>query len=61
MKASAEVMSVDEIAQLLGVGRDTVYDAAGRGEIPHRRLGRRLIFSRVAVLEWLHEKKPANQ
>lgn len=54
-----EVMSVDEVAELLGVARDTVYDAAGRGEIPHRRLGRRLIFSRVAVMEWLHGR-PAN-
>jgi excisionase family DNA binding protein len=60
MTKTAEVMSVDEIAELLQVNRNTVYDAAGRGEIPHRRLGRRLIFSRVAVLEWLHGK-PANQ
>lgn len=61
MTAPAEVMSVDEIAELLGVNRNTVYDAAGRGEIPHRRLGRRLIFSRVAVLEWLHGKAANEQ
>ncbi len=56
-----EVLSVEEVADLLGLGRNTVYDAANRGEIPHRRVGRRLIFSRTAVLEWLSGKQPANQ
>ena len=59
--SAAEVISVAELAELLGVAPNTVYEAASRGEIPHRRLGRRLIFSRVAVLEWLHGKEPANR
>jgi excisionase family DNA binding protein len=58
---SAEVLNVDEVAELLRVGRNTVYEAANRGEIPHRRVGRRLIFSRVAVMEWLNGKEPANE
>ena len=57
----SEVLSVEQVAELLGLGRNTVYDAAGRGEIPHRRVGRRLIFSRSAVMEWLAGKEPANQ
>lgn len=61
MSTTAEAMDADEVAELLGVGRNSVYEAANRGEIPHRRLGRRLIFSRVAVLEWLHGKRPANE
>lgn len=59
--STAEVLNVDEVAELLGVGRNTVYDAANRGEIPHRRLGRRLIFSREAVMNWLKGKEPANE
>lgn len=47
-------MTADEVAALLGVSRQTVYDSASRGEIPHRRLGRRVIFSREAVLAWLN-------
>jgi excisionase family DNA binding protein len=58
---SAEVLNADEVAELLGVGRNTVYEAASRGEIPHRRVGRRLIFSRAAVMEWLNGKEPANE
>ncbi len=55
-----EVLNVDQVAELLGLGKNTIYDAANRGEIPHRRIGRRLIFSRTAVLQWL-QGKPANE
>lgn len=54
-------LNVKQVATLLGLGENTVYDAANRGEIPHRRIGRRLIFSRVAVMQWLQGKEPANQ
>lgn len=60
MTALAEVLNVDQVAELLGLARNTVYDAANRGLIPHRRVGRRLIFSRTAVLDWV-ACKPANQ
>lgn len=56
-----EVLNVEQVADLLGLGRNTVYEAASRGEIPHRRIGRRLIFSRVAVMQWVQGKKPANE
>ncbi len=49
----AEVLSADEVAELLRVDRKTVYDYAGRGAIPHRRLGKRLLFSRAAIMAWL--------
>src|ERR1051326_9089723 len=58
VNVASEVLNVDQVAELLGLGRNTVYDAANRGEIPHRRVGRRLIFSRTAVMEWL-QGKPA--
>lgn len=58
---TADVLNVDQVADLLGLGRNTVYEAANRGEIPHRRVGRRLLFSRTAVLEWLQGKEPVNQ
>ena len=48
-----EVLSVTEVADWLGVNRKTIYEAAGRGKIPHRRLGKRLLFSRGALLTWL--------
>lgn len=47
-------LRADEVAALLGVGRNTVYLAAERGEIPGAiRVGRRLLFARATVLAWL--------
>ncbi len=51
-----EVMDVEQTAGFLGVDRKTVYDYAGRGEIPHQRLGKRLLFSRTAIVAWLGER-----
>ena len=48
-----EVMNVEQTALFLGVDRKTVYDYAGRGVIPCRRLGKRILFSRQALVVWL--------
>jgi excisionase family DNA binding protein len=51
--SDAEVMSAEEVAAFLGVDRNTVYDYAGRGTIPCRRLGKRLLFHRPVLVSWL--------
>jgi excisionase family DNA binding protein len=56
-----DVLTADEVAAILRVDRKTVYDAAGRGEMPHRRLGKRMVFSRTALLEWLSCKGPSER
>jgi excisionase family DNA binding protein len=48
-----EVLCVDEVAAWFCVDRKTVYNAAARGEIPHQRLGKRILFSRAALVSWL--------
>ncbi len=48
-----DVMTADEVAAFLGVDRNTVYDYAGRGVIPHQRLGKRILFGRSALVSWL--------
>lgn len=58
-----EVMSVIECAAFLGVDRKTVYDYAARGVLPCARLGRRILFSRQALVLWLGgacSKGPSN-
>ena len=54
-----DVLNADELAEFLRVDRKTVYAYAARGTIPHRRLGRRFLFSRVAVMAWLDACKVA--
>jgi excisionase family DNA binding protein len=48
-----DAMTADEVAAFLAVDRKTVYAAVLRNEIPHRRLGKRILFSRDAVMGWL--------
>ena len=50
-----EILSADDVAQLLGLDRKTVYAAARRGDIPHRRIGRRLLFERGSIVGWLRQ------
>ena len=59
-KADAQVMSAEDVAAFLGVDRNTVYDYAGRGTIPCRRLGKRLLFHRAALVSWLDPCKAAS-
>lgn len=55
-----DIMKPSEVGRFLGLSRNTVYEGAGRGEIPHRRVGRRLVFSRAAIEAWLGSARPAN-
>jgi excisionase family DNA binding protein len=48
-----DVITADEVAAFLGVDRNTVYEYAGRGVIPHQRLGKRILFRRGALVSWL--------
>lgn len=51
--ANGDVLTADEVAELLRLDRKTVYDYAGRGVIPCQRIGKRMLFSRAAVVQWL--------
>jgi excisionase family DNA binding protein len=52
-KREHECMSANELAAYLRVNRKTVYEYAARNVIPCRRLGRRIVFSRGAITDWL--------
>ena len=52
--ALPQVMTVNEVASLLRVNRNTVYELFHKGEIPGgRKVGRSIRFSRDTVLQWL--------
>jgi excisionase family DNA binding protein len=48
-----DVLDVDDVARLIRIGRNTIYELVGRNEIPHRRCGKQIRFSRAAVMRWL--------
>jgi excisionase family DNA binding protein len=48
--------TVTEAARLLGISRASAYEAAHRGELPVRVIGRRMLVPRVALLRLLGER-----
>lgn len=50
-----DVLSVDELAEVLHVGRRLAYEAVSRGEVPSRRVGRRIVIPVPALRTWLGE------
>jgi excisionase family DNA binding protein len=48
--------TVAEAAQLLGISRTCAYEAAHRGELPVRTIGRRMVVPRTALLRLLDEQ-----
>ncbi len=49
MKEERKTLNVDEVAQLLGIGRTLAYQAVRRGEIPSIRIGNRYLVPKAAL------------
>jgi excisionase family DNA binding protein len=52
----SDLMTVDELAEYLGITRDTVYRKVKAGEIPSIRIGRLLRFPKKTIENWLGQK-----
>jgi excisionase family DNA binding protein len=50
---NGDVLTVDEVAVFFRIGRNALYDAIGRGDVPHRRIGKTIRLSRSALVRWL--------
>ncbi|MGB0863165.1 MAG: helix-turn-helix domain-containing protein [Saprospiraceae bacterium] len=51
-------LNVKEASELIGLKTPTIYQYASEGKIPHRRIGRRLIFNRTELIEWVESGRP---
>ena len=61
--ATHATITVEEAAAVLGIGRSAAYEAVRRGDLPNRRLGRRIVIPVPALLTWLGvpEASPASE
>jgi excisionase family DNA binding protein len=57
---TSEVLDVRMAAELLTVSPDTVYDLFKRGELPGRKVGRKWLTTRNAVLRWIESTSENN-
>ena len=52
-EAETDVLTVEEAADFLRIGRNQLYEAVGRGDLPHGRIGKTIRLSRSALVRWL--------
>lgn len=48
------ILDTTEAAKLLGISKATLIEACNKQEVPYRKIGSKHIFSRVALMAWLH-------
>lgn len=48
-----EILTVRQVAEVLGIARNSVYQAAAAGQIPSVRVGRRILFAKRSLEFWL--------
>ena len=56
MNSERRTLTIDEAAKALGVSRGAAYAAAGRGELPTVRIGKRYVVPRSQLEKMLGEK-----
>lgn len=49
-----QTLRVDEVMAILGLGRNKVYEALKRGDIPAKQIGSKWIISKCRFFEWLN-------
>ncbi len=52
------VVRAEEVRQMLGgIGKNTLYEWCRQGLIPHKRVGRVILFSSKRIQKWLENDK----
>lgn len=59
-QALRETIEASEAAELVGVSEWKIYDLARRHLLPHVRIGRRVLFRRQSLLQWLADQEAAS-
>lgn len=55
MEQVKQVYTIDEAAKMLGVSRGTAYECVKTGELPHIKLGRRIVVPMAAFERFLNQ------
>jgi excisionase family DNA binding protein len=50
---NGDILDVAEAAALLKVSKETIYKRVRDNAIPHARLGRKLLFHRQSLIQWV--------
>jgi|GEM_PF-4231994 len=56
-----DVLTVKETYEFLRIGRATAYEMISRGEIPVKRLGKKILVPRDNLLKWLEDSNETSE
>jgi excisionase family DNA binding protein len=49
-------VGIEEILEMTGLSKSAIYKMTMLNDIPHRKFGNRLIFSRTAIKDWMESQ-----
>lgn len=52
--------NTNEIAEILGISEWKIYDLVRTNGIPHKKIGRKLLFSKLLIEKWLSDDTNIN-
>lgn len=52
-----ELLTVDEVTQLLKLSKGAVYQMIARREIPYLKMGRRVRFDKTEISTWINKQR----
>ena len=55
-EAPEAILTVDQLAEYLGIGKQRVYEAVGLKTIPYFKVGKSLRFRRSAIDKWIESQ-----
>ena len=50
------ILTIEELANYLKVSKSLIRNLVGKGEIPHFKLHRRILFRFIDIKEWINEQ-----
>jgi excisionase family DNA binding protein len=59
MSTERQTLKIEEAAKILGIARNTAYDAVKTGQLPTIKIGKRLLVPKVALDRLLENAAPA--
>ena len=54
-------LTVSEAAKILGISRNSAYQGILTGEIPHIKIGRRVLVPKIALMKFLESADESNR
>lgn len=56
MDAFPDILTVMELKEMLGIGREQAYELVKAKDFPVRRIGRRIIIYKPNLIKWLESE-----